>query len=92
MSNSSWAGFFMDISPEHRWLLLVITIGCSVGLITAVTAIVTSALRSMHKHRSETELKRELVERGMSADEIATIIRAVAPENGCCPKRTSTKA
>jgi hypothetical protein len=82
MSSSSWTSFFMDIAPEQRWLLLVITIGCLVGLITTVAAIVMSSLRSIYKQRTETDLKRELVERGMSADEIAKIIQAAAPENG----------
>ena len=43
-----------------------------------LTAIVTSGfvINSIHRRRAETDLKRELLERGMSADEIATVIRA----------------
>jgi hypothetical protein len=49
-----------------------------------LTAIVTGGIviNSIHRRRSETDLKRELLERGMSADEIATVIRA-KPTSGC---------
>lgn len=33
-------------------------------------------INSIHRRRVEMNLKRELLERGMSADEIATVIRA----------------
>ena len=33
-------------------------------------------INSIHRRRAENDLKRELLERGMSADEIATVIRA----------------
>jgi hypothetical protein len=44
----------------------------------ALTTIVTGgiAINAVHRRRSEIDLKRELLERGMSADEIATVIRA----------------
>jgi hypothetical protein len=49
-----------------------------------LTAIVTGGIviNSIHRRRAETDLKRELLERGMSADEIATVIRA-KPTKGC---------
>jgi hypothetical protein len=50
-----------------------------------LTAIVTGGIviNSIHRRRTETELKRELLERGMSADEIATVIRATPKKGGC---------
>ena len=46
--------------------------------VVVLTAIVVSGIviNSVHRRRTETDLKRELLERGMSADEIATVIRA----------------
>jgi hypothetical protein len=43
-----------------------------------LTAIVASGvvINAVHRRRSEIDLKRELLERGMTADEIATVIRA----------------
>jgi len=49
-----------------------------------LTAIVTSGIvvNAIHRRRAETDLKRELLERGMSADEIATVIRATPTRGG----------
>jgi Na+/H+ antiporter NhaC len=43
-----------------------------------LTAIVVSGIviNSIHRRRAETELKRELLERGMGADEIVKVIQA----------------
>jgi hypothetical protein len=78
ISAQNWAEFIAGMDPEQRWLLLVIAIGCSVALILGLVAIVSSTLRSMHRHRTEMTLKREMVERGMSADEIVRVIQATA--------------
>jgi hypothetical protein len=40
----------------------------------AIIAMITSAIYHMHKNRLEDSLKRELLDRGMTADEIATVI------------------
>jgi hypothetical protein len=67
------------IDPNQRWLLLVIVIGCSVGLILGTVGIVASTIRSVQRNRAEIQLKREMIDRGMSADEIAKIIEAATP-------------
>ena len=43
-----------------------------------LTAIVTGGIviNAVHRRRTEADLKRELLDRGMSADEIATVVRA----------------
>jgi hypothetical protein len=44
----------------------------------ALALVVTSGLviNAMHRRRLEVDLKRELLERGLSADEIATVVSA----------------
>jgi hypothetical protein len=81
VQTESWAGFLVGIDPSQRWLILVIAIGCSVGLIISLMGIVMNAITSMQRHRADTELKREMIERGMSAEEIATVIQASSPKN-----------
>jgi H+/Cl- antiporter ClcA len=78
VSPHSWTDFFVGLNPEQRWLLLVIALGCSIGLILGLVGIVSSTLRSMQHHRAELALKREMLDRGMSADEIAKVIEATA--------------
>jgi hypothetical protein len=50
-----------------------------------LTAIVTGGIviNSIHRRRTEANLKRELLDRGMSADEIATVIGANSSRGGC---------
>jgi hypothetical protein len=75
---NSLVDLLMSIDSEQRWLLLVIAIGCSVGLILGIVSLVMSGVGSMQKSRAELALKREMLDRGMSADEIATVIAATS--------------
>jgi hypothetical protein len=54
------------------------------GSVVAAILIICVTIYHLHKSRAEVALKRELLDRGMSADEIATIIRATPPK--CLPK------
>jgi hypothetical protein len=51
-------------------------IALSIAAIVFVTAIVMVTMYKMHKNRLEDALKRELLDRRMSAAEIATVVRA----------------
>jgi hypothetical protein len=59
-------------------------IAMSIVAIVLITAILTIAIYKMHKNRLEDSLKRELLDRGMSASEIAMVVRA-RPGKGCGP-------
>ena len=74
-----WAEVFWGFERDQRFALLIIVIGCSLGLILGTLGIVSSMLNSMHRRRLEADMKREMIERGMSADEIEKIIEAVTP-------------
>jgi hypothetical protein len=56
-------------------------IALSIVALVIVTAISLLTMYKMHKNRLEDSLKRELLDRGMSADEIATVVR-VRPTRG----------
>ncbi|HEX3601329.1 MAG TPA: hypothetical protein VHU84_14350 [Lacipirellulaceae bacterium] len=58
-------------SDEYAGLV----IGCVVTLVS-VCLIVAITIHSVHKNRLSYQMKRELLDRGLSADEIATIIGA----------------
>jgi hypothetical protein len=53
--------------------------GLLAGLIVALvllTLIIGAVVYGIHKNRLENALKRDLLDRGMSADEIATVVKA----------------
>jgi len=52
--------------------------------IVLVVIVVFGTICKMHKNRLDDALKRELLERGMSAEEIATVIRAKPAKSHSC--------
>ena len=69
---SSFWEWIAQLNSGERFGLIAITLIASV----LVVLIVFITLYKVHKNRLEAALKRELLERNMSADEIATVIRA----------------
>ena len=52
-------------------------------LIGVVSSVITSVVKQIRKyfcHRQELEFKREMVDRGMSAEEIESVVRARADQ------------
>jgi hypothetical protein len=74
-----------ELGSGERTALLVLCIIGSVFVLT--TAVVT--VYKMHKNRLEDSLKRELLDRGMSADEIATVVRAKPIRSSGCSSLAS---
>jgi hypothetical protein len=74
-ATSAWS----DIDASKRFALIVVVIGCATGVICTLITSVSSTINSIHRRRLEADMKREMIERGMSADEIAKIIEAATP-------------
>ena len=66
------------IQPDERFALCVVAIIFGVTLAVFTIGIVSLTVRSIHRSRVETSLKRELLDRGLSVDEIAKIVQATA--------------
>jgi hypothetical protein len=77
-----WSQPFLGLEPEHRFVLLLVAIGCATGVLCTFVGCLTGLINSTHRRRLEANLKQELVERGMTADEIAKIIEATPLEDG----------
>jgi len=74
----------MNSVPQNLWDripqmspgdLAILSLSVIAAVLVAI-AIIGSIIYAMHKNRLEDSLKRELLDRGMSADEIATVIGA----------------
>jgi hypothetical protein len=74
-----WAETFFGLDADKRFVLMIIAIGCATGVICTVVGCVTSAATSIQRRRAETELKRELLDRGMSVDDITRIVESTQP-------------
>lgn len=67
-----WAQSFFGLSDGKRFVILLVAISCGTGFLTGLAGMGMSVLR----HRADNEFKRDMVDRGMSAEEIAQIISA----------------
>ena len=74
---------------EHNPWLIVIAFGCMVPLVTGVVGIITSYLARVHQAELEAGLKQDMLQRGMSAEDIRMVIEASAPRRGKSCKHDS---
>jgi hypothetical protein len=73
----------VDIPPPFNMIVLIVLIVTAGSALTAAVAQV----RKYFSHRQELEFKRELLDRGMTAEEIERVVRAQSPtvrEAGSC--------
>jgi hypothetical protein len=76
-----WSDLFFGLDQDQRFVLLIVAIGCVTGIIIATVGIISGAITTVHRRRHLADLKREMLDRGMPADEIARIVEASPPED-----------
>jgi hypothetical protein len=74
--------YFFGIDPGERFPLLVIAIVFGTVLIITTVGMLSLMARSIHHRRLEVELKRDLLDRGMSAEEVARVVEASSGRGG----------
>jgi hypothetical protein len=79
-SFSFWNDFLgLDLDPGEGFTAFVIAVSCLTGVIITLAYYVSSWASGVHRRRLEADLKREMLDRGMSADEIVKVIESSAP-------------
>ncbi len=77
---ADWAtNTIFDLDPGKRFTLIVVMVGCATGVVCTLITFISTTINSIHHRRVEADMKREMIERGMSADEITKIIEAAMP-------------
>ena len=76
-----WTNVFFGLDGEQRFVLMIVAIGCLTGVICTIVGCLSGAITSYHRHQADLELKRELLDRGMSAEEIARVVEASPPKD-----------
>jgi cell division protein FtsL len=61
-----------SIPSPFNMIVLIVLISCAAGTVTSMV----KELRKFASHRQEVSLKRDLVERGLSIDEIERVVAA----------------
>jgi hypothetical protein len=77
-----WTEQFFGFDAEQRFVVVLVAIGCALVLTISLAGILAGVATTIHKRRSEVGLKRDMLDRGMSADDIAKVIESArGPED-----------
>lgn len=66
----------ISIPTPFNMVVIIALVGCGVGLLGSIA----TQIRRYGCHRQDIEFKRELVDRGLDAEEIERIVQARPPE------------
>jgi hypothetical protein len=77
-ASDSAANSFFDLDPQFRFVLMIVGIVFGTLLVITTIGILSFMTRSIHHRRLEVALKHELLDRGMSADEVARVVEATS--------------
>ncbi len=67
---------------QDQWFVVcLVVLGCFTGMVIALAGIFAGVTTALHRRVSEQELKREMLDRGMSAQEIAQVVEATPPSD-----------
>jgi hypothetical protein len=64
------------IEPAERFALCITSVVVGLTALVFIVGLVSHTIGKIHRTRLESALKRELLDRGLSADEIASVIAA----------------
>jgi ABC-type siderophore export system fused ATPase/permease subunit len=71
-----------EMKPELVFVLVIVGMSLVVATVVSLVSVVATAWRKTRRDEMIYELKREMLERGMSAEEIERVVRAEAPAFG----------
>ena len=73
-------GFLERMDSDQLFIVLLVAIGCGTGIIIASVAIIVGVLNSTRQRQIEAELKQDMLDRGMTSEEIEQVIKAQPKE------------
>jgi hypothetical protein len=80
-SYDPWGEAFFGLDPDQRFIVVLTALGCLTGVVITLAGIAYSWIDGAHKRRIDAELKREMLDRGMSAEEVVKVIEAAPPKS-----------
>lgn len=73
--------FLSGVDPDQKFVLVIVAMGCLTIVAIALSGILGGIWCSVRVKQTEADLKRDMLDRGMSAEEIEKVIEA-APRSG----------
>jgi hypothetical protein len=76
---------FAELSSVQVFTLWIVALGVAFLTVVSLAGIIVPAWVGIHKARLETALKQQMLERGMSAEEIVRVLNAPQKDRGGAP-------
>lgn len=67
------------ITGDQRFVIMLVGIVGLTAIVISTVAILMGVFNAIHRRSSEDQLKRDMLDRGMTAEEIETVIKATPP-------------
>ncbi len=83
---TTFGEFWEGIPSPDRPLVLLITLLIVASLVMGVAASAARVVNTVHRRRVEADLKQDMLDRGMSVDEIERMIKLTADSDNLCPQ------
>jgi hypothetical protein len=80
-SEDYWASEFLGLDQDQRFVVILTAIGCATAVIITLAGIAYSWIDGANRRRVEAELKREMLDRGMTAEDISKVVESVGLED-----------
>ena len=75
------SGFLEGFDGDQRFVLTIIGMGCVTLVSTVLVSVLLTCWHKLKSDQVEADLKRDMLDRGMTADEIQKVIEAT-PQSG----------
>lgn len=75
-----WSENFLGLDAEQRFVVVIIAIGCTTAVLIVLSGVFLGVWNSVRHKQIEADLKRDMLDRGMSAEEIEQVIEAKPKE------------
>ena len=78
-SSSGFMQSFDGLEGDKKFAVIAVVFGCATGVLCTLIVFISSTITSIHKRRLEVDMKRDMIERGMTAEDIVKVIEAAPP-------------
>lgn len=81
VTTDEWSDSFFGLGQEQRFVLMILMIVAITAILIVIPSVIATVFSGMQRRQAEMELKQEMLDRGMSAEEIAEVIKAAPVED-----------
>ena len=78
--SDAWADSFFGLDAGERFVVVIVAIGCFTAVLIVLSSLFAGVWHSVKHKQIEAELKQDMLDRGMSAEEIEQVIEATPKE------------